>query len=80
MRRPSGTSGRYFRPNACHTRNTVDCDRPARSSIERVDQRVAFFGLVSSVNRTCFRQGEREPLRQREWEPRFDKLITSLLL
>ena len=36
-------------PNALHTRETVDCDMPRCSAIDRVDQCVAFFGVVSRV-------------------------------
>jgi hypothetical protein len=37
------------RPNARQTRETVDCDRPISLAIERVDQCVAFFGVLSKV-------------------------------
>lgn len=37
------------RPNARQIRETVDCDRPVSSAIDRVDQCVAFFGADSRV-------------------------------
>jgi hypothetical protein len=36
-------------PNARHTRDTVDCDIPRCSAIDRVDQCVASLGAVSNV-------------------------------
>jgi hypothetical protein len=36
-------------PKTCHTRETIDCDRPKCSAIDRVDQCVAPGGVVSNV-------------------------------
>ena len=36
-------------PNACQIRSTADCVNPTSRAIDRVDQCVASFGVVSSV-------------------------------
>jgi hypothetical protein len=41
-----------LRPNARHTRCTVERDTPTRAAIERVDQCVACGGVSSIVRRT----------------------------
>jgi hypothetical protein len=37
------------RPKARQIRDTVDCDRSISLAVARVDQCVAFFGVLSSV-------------------------------